>query len=166
MPPPISECKSTRRPSFGRRATTAAHSPIRDLILTGAEVDQSLGLLLLREFHRFRVHATPSVRKILTEDNSIFGVLARFAGQVEWHDIPLDRPFTAGGAKLEVVLPPNTGFPGFVSAQRATELNPAEAASAYSPEMWGRQSASAGFRAGSLHSSREPAPSPTPYWNA
>jgi pyrroloquinoline quinone biosynthesis protein B len=103
-------------------------SPIRDLILTGAEVDQSLGLLLLREFHRFRVHATPSVRKILTEDNSIFGVLARFAGQVEWHDLPLDRPFTAGGAKLEVVLPPNTGFPGFVSAQRAKELNPAEAA--------------------------------------
>jgi pyrroloquinoline quinone biosynthesis protein B len=103
-------------------------SPIRDLILTGAEVDQALGLLLLREFHRFRAHATPSVRKILTEDNSIFGVLARFAGQVEWHDIPLDRPFTAGGAKLEVVIPPNTGFPGFVSTQRAKELNPAEAA--------------------------------------
>jgi pyrroloquinoline quinone biosynthesis protein B len=104
------------------------HSPIRDVILTGAEVDQSLGLLLLREFHRFRVHATPSVRKILTEDNSIFGVLARFAGQVEWHDLPLDRPFTAGGAKLEVLLPPNTGFPGFVTAQRAKELNPVEAA--------------------------------------
>lgn len=103
-------------------------SPIRDLILTGAEVDQSLGLLLLREFHCFRVHATPSVRKILTEDNSIFGVLARFPGQVEWHDLPLDRPFTAGGAKLEVVLPPNTSFPGFVSAHRAAELNSAEAA--------------------------------------
>lgn len=104
------------------------HSPIRDLILTGAEVDQALGLLLLREFHRFRVHATPSIRKILTEDNSIFGVLARFAGQVEWHDIPLDRPFTAGGARLEVLLPPNTGFPGFVSARRSAELDPTEAA--------------------------------------
>lgn len=103
-------------------------SPIRDLILTGAEVDQSLGLLLLREFHRFRVHATPSVRKILTEDNSIFGVLARFAGQVQWHDLPLDRPFSAGGAKLEVLLSANTGFPGFVSAQRTAELNSAEAA--------------------------------------
>src|SRR5262249_40112174 len=34
------------------------HSPIRDVILTGAEVDQSLGLLLLREFYSFRVHAT------------------------------------------------------------------------------------------------------------
>jgi pyrroloquinoline quinone biosynthesis protein B len=103
------------------------HSPIRDLILTGAEVDQSLGLLLLREFHRFRVHATASVRRILTEDNSMFGVLARFSGQVEWHDLPLDHPFSAGGARLEVVAV-NAGFPGFVGASRSAELNPAEAA--------------------------------------
>lgn len=105
----------------------ARHSPIRDLILTGAEVDQALGLLLLREFHRFRVHATASVRRILTEDNSMFGVLARFTGQVEWHDLPLDRPFEAAGARLEVV-PSASGFPGYVSAQRSAELNPAEAA--------------------------------------
>jgi pyrroloquinoline quinone biosynthesis protein B len=103
------------------------HSPIRDLILTGAEIDQSLGLLLLREFHSFRVHATASVRRVLIEDNSMFGVLARFAGQVEWRDLPLDRPFSAGGARLEV-LPLTAGFPGFVSASRLTELNPAEAA--------------------------------------
>ncbi len=105
----------------------ARHSPIRDLILTGAEVDQALGLLLLREFHRFRVHATSSVRRILTEDNSMFGVLARFAGQVEWHDLPLGRPFDAAGARLDVI-PSASGFPGFVSAARLTELNPAEAA--------------------------------------
>jgi pyrroloquinoline quinone biosynthesis protein B len=103
------------------------HSPIRDLILTGAEVDQALGLLLLREFHSFRVHATASVRRILTEDNSMFGVLARFASQVTWHDLPLDRPFSAAGARLEVV-PLSAAFPGFVSAARLTELNPAEAA--------------------------------------
>lgn len=108
-------------------ANGARHSPIRDLILTGAEVDQALGLLLLREFHCFRVHATASVRKILTEDNSMFGVLARFAGQVEWHDLPLDRPFSAGGAQLEAI-PLTASFPGFVSAKRSAELNPAEAA--------------------------------------
>jgi pyrroloquinoline quinone biosynthesis protein B len=111
-------------PSHGNGAR---HSPIRDVILTGAEVDQALGLLLLREFHSFRVHATAAVRKILTEDNSMFGVLARFAGQVEWQDVPLGHPFSAGGARLEVV-PVSAGFPGFVSASRATELNPAEAA--------------------------------------
>ena len=56
------------------------HSPIRDVIVSSAEVDQTLGLLLLREFHSFRIHTTSSIRRILTEDNSIFGVLARFTG--------------------------------------------------------------------------------------
>jgi pyrroloquinoline quinone biosynthesis protein B len=102
-------------------------SPIRDVILTGAEVDQTLGLLLLREFHSFRVHATTSVRRILTEDNSLFGVLARFAGQVCWNDIPMDRPFCAGGARLEAI-PLASAFPGFVGPERLEKSNPAEAA--------------------------------------
>jgi len=101
-------------------------SPIRDVILPSAELDQVLGLLLLREFHSFRVYATPSVRKILTEDNSLFGVLARFSGQVCWQDILLDRPFSVGGARLEALTLPGS-FPGFVSASRQSELNPHDA---------------------------------------
>ena len=101
-------------------------SPIRDVILPSAELDQVLGLLLLREFHSFRVYATPSVRKILTEDNSLFGVLARFSGQVNWQDIPLDQPFTVGGARFQASLLPGS-FPGFVGASRQTELNPQDA---------------------------------------
>jgi pyrroloquinoline quinone biosynthesis protein B len=102
------------------------HSPICDVIVPSAEVDQTLGLLLLREFHSFRIHATPSIRRILTEDNTIFGVLARYAGQVSWADIPLDQAFRAGGARLEV-LPLPGSFPGFVGPTRLAELNPAEA---------------------------------------
>jgi pyrroloquinoline quinone biosynthesis protein B len=102
------------------------NSPISDVIVPSADLDQTLGLLLLREFHLFRVYATPSVRRILTEDNSVFGVLARFAGQVCWHDVPLDQPFCAGGARLEV-LPLPGSFPDYVSARRGGELNPAEA---------------------------------------
>lgn len=101
-------------------------SPIRNVILPSGEVDQTLGLLQLREFHSFRVYATPSVRKILTEDNSIFGVLARFAGQVCWEDIPLDRPFCTGGARLEALSLPGS-FPGFVNASRSSQLNSADA---------------------------------------
>jgi pyrroloquinoline quinone biosynthesis protein B len=114
------------------------YSPIHDVILTGAEVDQTLGLLLLREFHSFRVHATASVRRILTEDNSLFGVLARFAGQVCWSDIPRDQPFSAGGARLEV-LPLPGSFPGFVSASRLAELDAADAVTGLllSPEAGG-----------------------------
>jgi pyrroloquinoline quinone biosynthesis protein B len=114
------------------------HSPIRDVIVSSAEVDQTLGLLLLREFHSFRIYATPSIRRILTEDNSIFGVLARFAGQVCWNDIPLEQAFSAGGARLEV-LPLSGSFPGFVSPSRLAELNPAEAVIGLliSPEVGG-----------------------------
>jgi pyrroloquinoline quinone biosynthesis protein B len=114
------------------------HSPIRDVIVPSAEVDQMLGLLLLREFHPFRIHTTPSIRRILTEDNSMFGVLARFAGQVCWNDIPLDQPFCAGGALLEV-LSLSGSFPGFVSPARLAELNPAEAVIGLliSPELGG-----------------------------
>jgi len=103
------------------------HSPIQDVILTGAEVDQALGLLLLREFHRFRVHATRSIRRILTEDNSLFGVLARFPGQVTWNDIRIGEPFCAGSVRLEA-LSLASSFPGFVAQQRQDELAADEAA--------------------------------------
>jgi pyrroloquinoline quinone biosynthesis protein B len=108
-------------PQDGKR-----HSPISDVVLTGGEVDQALGLLLLREFHSFAVHATRSVRSILTEDNSLFGVLARFPGQVCWHDIPLERRFSVAGARLEA-LPLSGSFPGFVGAARRADCDPAEA---------------------------------------
>jgi len=101
-------------------------SPIRDVVLPSAALDQVLGLLVLREFHSFRVYATPSVRKILTEDNSLFGVLARFSGHVYWQEIPLDQPFSVGSARLEA-LPLPGSFPGFVSASRQAELNPQDA---------------------------------------
>jgi pyrroloquinoline quinone biosynthesis protein B len=101
-------------------------SPITDVILTGAEVDQAVGLLLLREFHRFHIHATAAVRRLLTEDNSLFGVLARFEGQATWRDIPLEAPFTAGGACLEAI-PLAGGLPGFASPARVAASNPDEA---------------------------------------
>ena len=56
-------------------------SPIASVILTCAEVDQSLGLLLLREMQPFTVYATASVRDILRGDNSMFGMLHRARGK-------------------------------------------------------------------------------------
>jgi pyrroloquinoline quinone biosynthesis protein B len=114
------------------------NSPIGDVILPGAEVDQVLGLLLLREFHPFRVHATAAVREILTEDNSLFGVLARYPGQVSWRDIALDRTFCAGGARLEV-LPLPGSFPGFAGERPAAQSNRGEAVIGFliSPESGG-----------------------------
>src|SRR5882724_13639682 len=48
-------------------------SPIAGAVLCNADVDHTLGLLLLRELQTLRVHATESIRRILTEDNSMFG---------------------------------------------------------------------------------------------
>jgi len=104
----------------------ARDTPIRSVILTSPEVDQVLGLLLLREFQSFRVHATSSVRRILTEDNSIFGVLARFEGQVCWEEIVPERTFLMDTARIEPIALQGS-FPGFVSAARQAELNSADA---------------------------------------
>jgi len=96
------------------------HSPVRSVILTCAELDQVLGLLLLRESQTLRVYATSAVRRILLEDNSMFGMLQRYPGQVSWCDllpgVPLEidphirctplampggYPFYVGGSRLE-----------------------------------------------------------------
>src|ERR1051325_8651527 len=47
-------------------------SPIAGGVLCNADVDHTLGLLLLRELQPLRVHATESIRRILAEDNSMF----------------------------------------------------------------------------------------------
>jgi pyrroloquinoline quinone biosynthesis protein B len=50
-------------------------SPIAAVVLTGAEVDQTAGLLTLRERGPFALHATEATLGVLAA-NSIFGVLA------------------------------------------------------------------------------------------
>ena len=64
--------------------TACAIPRLHPSMLTCAEIDQSLGLLLLREMHTFAVYATASVRDILRDDNSMFRMLAPRARQVEW----------------------------------------------------------------------------------
>src|SRR5277367_6163496 len=59
-------------------------SPIAGVILANADVDHVLGLLLLRELQPLRIHAAGSVRRILREDNSMFGMLERVANQASW----------------------------------------------------------------------------------
>src|SRR5437870_13823249 len=58
-------------------ASSTVGSPISTILLTGADVDCVMGLLHLREFHPLRIFSTLSVRRILTEENSLFWVLMR-----------------------------------------------------------------------------------------
>jgi pyrroloquinoline quinone biosynthesis protein B len=67
------------KPAQGLRTT-----PIAGVILTSADLDHILGLLLMREFTPVSVHATPSVLAVL-EANSFFSMLKRMPGQQRVH---------------------------------------------------------------------------------
>jgi pyrroloquinoline quinone biosynthesis protein B len=64
----------TRREPSGTR-----HSPVEGVILTDAELDHSLGLVLLREARYLPVAATSAVQEILAQDSGILRVTSAFA---------------------------------------------------------------------------------------
>jgi pyrroloquinoline quinone biosynthesis protein B len=101
-------------------------SPIRSVILTGGEIDQIAGLLVIREFQQFDVFATAPIRRIVTEDNSMFRVLARVANQVTWRDITVDRTFETHGLRVEPFSLPGK-FPLFASPRLLEDANPGDA---------------------------------------
>ncbi len=67
-------------------------TPISAIILTSADVDSVMGLLHLREFQPLQIYATASVRRALTEENTVFRVLERSRPPVRWEDLPIARP--------------------------------------------------------------------------
>ena len=71
--PDLSE-QIRRVPALRPRGGTRA-SPIKALLLTGAEIDQVAGLLSLREREPFMLCATASTLSVI-EDNNVFAVLA------------------------------------------------------------------------------------------
>ncbi|HEV2276188.1 MAG TPA: MBL fold metallo-hydrolase [Acidobacteriaceae bacterium] len=76
---------------LGRRNT-----PIAGIVLTTADLDQVLGLLLLREFQPLTVYATGLVRRVL-EANSFFRMLTRVPNQLAWVEITPGVPFSLDG---------------------------------------------------------------------
>ena len=59
-------------------------SPISGVVLASADIDHVLGLLLLRELQPLWIYATPSILRILREENSMFGMLNRVEPQAVW----------------------------------------------------------------------------------
>ncbi|HUD98211.1 MAG TPA: pyrroloquinoline quinone biosynthesis protein PqqB [Bryobacteraceae bacterium] len=113
-------------------------SPIVSVVLTCAEVDQSLGLLLLREMHPFTVYATASVRDILCEDNSMFRMLHRAADQVEWRTIAPGVAFEIEPGMHVEPIPMGGGYPSYVGADRLARCRPEEAVMGLSVDCGGR----------------------------
>jgi pyrroloquinoline quinone biosynthesis protein B len=108
-------------------------SPISSVVLTSADLDQSLGLLLLRELQPIQIFATASIRRILREDNSMFSMLHRRADQARWHDIAPGTAFKLFPAAREqsqlecLPLAVGTHYPSYVTTERARQLNAGEA---------------------------------------
>jgi pyrroloquinoline quinone biosynthesis protein B len=59
------------------------------ILLTNADLDHTLGLLLLREGERLVVHATTAVRRALTNELRMDEVLSRYGG-VTWRESPAE----------------------------------------------------------------------------
>jgi len=108
-------------------------SPIAGVVLANADLDHVLGLLLLRELQPLRVHATASVRRILCEDNSMFGMLDRIPNQTVWTDFVsgeefhLRDPQGADSSLRCQAWSLSTRYPSYVTADRQSQLASGEA---------------------------------------
>jgi len=108
------------------------HSPIAGVALLNADLDHTLGLLLLRELQPLRAYATPSIRRILTKDNSMFAMLERVPNQLTWTDFAPGETFSLATPRGEdsglrcQALPMGVHFPAYVSAARRSQLSPLE----------------------------------------
>lgn len=103
-------------------------SPVAGAVLLNADIDHVFGLLLMRELQPLCVYAAESVRRILTEDNSMFAMLRRSPAQLTWSNILSGRVFSlvnpAGedsGLRCRAISL-GTHFPAYVSERRRSEL--------------------------------------------
>ena len=108
------------QPTSQPRAT-----PIAAFVLPGADLDQILGLIMLRESQPLRVYATPSIRRIIMDHNIIFAMVRK---QISWDVVVPNREFeltSVTGAKSEIKCLPfvlNGSFPHYVDSQLAVSL--------------------------------------------
>ncbi len=119
--------------SLHPRPSAVRQSPIQGVVLTSAEVDAALGLLLLRESQPLVIYATESVRSLLMDDNNVFNVLRRQPDQVRWRTIVLNRSFELRSTRDHstgiqcTALPTGGAFPGHVALERAKDFDRSEA---------------------------------------
>jgi pyrroloquinoline quinone biosynthesis protein B len=111
------------------------HTPIAGVILTSADVDSVVGLLHLREFQPLQIYSTPSIRRILLEENHIFRVLDRANPPAVWHDVSPNAWFPLGTASASTeefaarcrMVPLGGMYPDYVSEELRRALPLGEA---------------------------------------
>ena len=71
-------------------------TPLAAVLLTDAEIDHTLGLLLLREGRGITLHATAATHTTLREGTGLLDTLERFS-PVDWHPVVPGRDVSLGG---------------------------------------------------------------------
>jgi len=71
------------------RPATVRHTPIEAVALTDAEIDHSLGIVLLREARCLPLYATVGVRTVLDRDSRFLSVARAFA-EIPVTELPID----------------------------------------------------------------------------
>ena len=99
------------------------HSPIEGVVLTDAELDHSLGVVLLREARYLQIAATAAVRDILEQDSGLLRVTSAFAEVRVTEMVPgRDTPLTyRDGCPSGLVVTPfavPAGPPRFARTER------------------------------------------------
>jgi pyrroloquinoline quinone biosynthesis protein B len=71
------------------------HVPVEGVVLTDAELDHTLGVVLLREGRYLQVYATPAVQSVIEHDSSLLPVTRAFA-EVRLQPLALDGSTALG----------------------------------------------------------------------
>lgn len=99
------------------------HVPVEGIVLTDAELDHTLGIVLLREARRLQLAATDAVRRVVEDDSRILAVTRAFA-EVTVQELIPDRPLglcyrdgTSSGLQV-TCFPVPAGPPRFAREDR------------------------------------------------
>jgi pyrroloquinoline quinone biosynthesis protein B len=99
------------------------HVPVEGIVATDAELDHTVGIVLLREARRLQLYATPSVRSILDRESRLLPLTQAFA-DVEVTEMAIGSPIPlhyrggeGSGLTVEPFLVP-AGPPRFAPAAR------------------------------------------------
>nr|WP_257031082.1 pyrroloquinoline quinone biosynthesis protein PqqB [Edaphobacter lichenicola] len=99
------------------------NTPVAGIILTSADLDHILGLLLMREFTPVRIYATRPVTSILKK-NSFFQMLDRLPGQSRWTEIEPGVSFHAGDGLICTPIALSNNLPTYISETDRASLDP------------------------------------------
>lgn len=104
-------------------------TPLQAVLLTDAELDHTLGLLLLRESRGFELHATPAVHETLCDGTGVLRTLGAYCA-IEWRpvvpqaDVPLGPGLSYRAVEVPTTKPSRFGpetAPGRVVGYRLTD---------------------------------------------